>query len=133
MTVVRFGVSLEKEILDALDEYSKENQFSNRSQAIRHLVSLNLVTKKWQCNNIVAGAITLVYDHHKKDILNRMADIQHGYHDVILSTQHFHLNHNDCLEIVALKGKASRLTALAEELIAVKGIEHGRLSMSKID
>ena len=133
MPVVRFGVSLEKELLDALDDYSKENQFSNRSQAIRHLVSTNLAIKKWQCDNIVAGAITLVYDHHKKDILNRMADIQHVYHDVILSTQHFHLNHDDCLEIVALKGKASRLTALSEVLIAVKGIEHGRLSMSKID
>ena len=133
MAVVRFGVSLEKEILDSLDEYSRENKFSNRSQAVRHLVSTSIAIKKWQCDNIVAGAITLVYNHHKKDLLSRIADIQHGYHDVILSTQHFHLNHNDCLEIVALKGKASQLTALSEELIAVKGIEHGRLSISKID
>ena len=133
MSVVRFGVSLEKEILDALDDYSKENKFSNRSQAIRHLISNNIVIKKWQCNNIVAGSITLVYDHHKRDILSIITDIQHNYHDSILSSQHFHLDHNNCLEIIAVKGKSKDLTGLADKLIAVKGIQHGKLSMSRVD
>ena len=132
MGVVRFGVSLEKELLEALDIYSEENRFSNRSQAIRHLISNNIVTEKWKCDNIVAGSVTLVYDHHKRDIINQITDIQHEYHEVILSTQHFHLDHDECLEIVAVKGKASRLTELSEKLIAVKGIQHGKLSMSKI-
>lgn len=133
MPVSRFGVSLEKEMLEALDNYAKENQFTNRSQAIRQLVSKNLVEKKWQCNNVVAGAITLVYDHHKRDLLLKLTGIQHDYHDVILSSQHFHLDHNNCLEIVTVKGKAARLTELSDKLIAVKGIQHGKLVMSKAD
>jgi CopG family nickel-responsive transcriptional regulator len=133
MSVVRFGVSLEKEILGALDDYSVENKFSNRSQAVRHLISNNVVIKKWQCNNIVAGSITLVYDHHKRDILSVITEIQHSYHDSILSSQHFHLDHDNCLEIIAVKGKSKDLTELADKLIAIKGIQHGRLSMSRID
>ncbi len=112
MSVVRFGVSLEKEILGALDDYSVENKFSNRSQAVRHLISNNVVIKKWQCNNIVAGSITLVYDHHKRDILSVITEIQHSYHDSILSSQHFHLDHDNCLEIIAVKGKSKDLTGL---------------------
>ena len=133
MSVVRFGVSLEKELLDALDAYAVENQFSNRSQAIRHLISNHTVVKKWQCNNVVAGSITLMYDHHKHDILGSLTDIQHDYHEEILSSQHFHLDHDNCLEIIAVKGKAVKLTELSEKLIAIKGIQHGKLTMSKAD
>lgn len=133
MSVVRFGVSVEKEFLDALDEYAAENKFSNRSQAVRQLISNNLTIKKWQCNKIVAGSITLVYDHHKRDILGLMTEIQHDYHKSILSSQHFHLDHNNCLEIIAVKGKSKELTELADKLIAVKGIQHGKLSMSRVD
>lgn len=133
MSVVRFGVSLEKELLDELDKYTVENQFNNRSQAIRQLINNNLVTEKWQCDNIVAGSITLVYDHHKRDILNHLTDIQHDYYDVILSSLHFHLAHDKCMEIVAVKGKAFVLTELSDRLIAIKGIQHGKLTMSRAD
>ncbi len=133
MSIVRFGVSLEKELLEALDNYASENQFANRSQAIRHLVNNNIVTIKWQCNNTVAGSITLVYDHHKRDLGTRLTMIQHHYHDVILSSQHFHLDSDICMEIIAVKGKAVILTELADKLIAIKGIQHGKLTMSKAD
>jgi CopG family transcriptional regulator, nickel-responsive regulator len=133
MAVIRFGVSLEQEILEALDNYIKDNQISNRSQAIRHLINNNLVEKKWQCNNIVAGSITLVYDHHKPDIVNNLNDIQHNFHKVILSSQHFHLDHDKCMEIIAAKGKSVELTKLADNLISVKGILHGKLTMSRAD
>lgn len=131
MSVVRFGVSLEKELLDALDNFARENQFTNRSQAVRQLINNNIVETKWQCNNIVAGSITLVYDHHKKDLLNHLTDVQHDYHEVILSSQHFHLEHDVCMEIIAVKGVAARLTKLADKLIAIKGIRHGKLTMSR--
>ncbi len=131
MSVIRFGVSLEKELMDALDDYINENHLSNRSQAIRYLINKNIVEKKWLCNNIVAGSVTLVYDHHKRDILNQLTDIQHDYHEVILSSQHFHLDHDNCMEIIAVKGKASVLTGLSDKLIAVKGIRHGKLTMSR--
>ena len=85
MSVARFSVSLEEELLAELDQYSVENSFANRSQALRHLIEKHIVEKKWQCNNIVAGAIVMIYDHHKKDINSRSNDIQHNYFDVILS------------------------------------------------
>ncbi len=133
MSVVRFSVSLEEDLLKELDIYADENNFSNRSQAVRHLIEKNIVEKKWQCNNIVAGAIVMTYDHHKKDIIARSNNIQHDYFDVILSSQHFHLTHEICLEIVAVKGHANTLTDLADKLISIKGIKHGKLIMSKAD
>ena len=133
MSIVRFGVSLEKELLEALDDYVSQNKFTNRSQAIRQLINSNMVANKWQCNNTVAGSITLVFDHHKRDLLNTINDIQHDYHDVVLSAQHFHLDKDICMEIIAVKGKAVTLTELADKLIAVKGIQHGKLTMSRAD
>lgn len=133
MSVVRFGVSIEKDLLEALDRYVSDNGFANRSQAIRQLISNNLVIEKWKCNNIVAGSITLLYDHHKGDVMNRITDIQHEYHNEILSSQHFHIDHDNCLEIIAVKGKSKNLTELADRLIAVKDIQHGKLSMSRVN
>ncbi len=131
MSVVRFGVSLEKDLLDALDEFVEKNKFSNRSQAIRQLIANNVVIQKWECNNLVVGSITLVYDHHKREILQQLNDIQHDYHHCILSSQHFHLDHDNCMEIIAVKGQAVQLTELSDRLIAVKGIRHGKLTMSR--
>jgi CopG family transcriptional regulator, nickel-responsive regulator len=133
MTVVRFSVSLEKELLDALDQFAADNSFANRSQALRSLIEKNIVEEKWLCDNIVAGAIILIYNHHKKDMVTRSNSIQHVYFDAILSSQHYHLSHDTCLEIIAVKGKASRLTELSEKLISIKGIRHGKLVMSKSD
>lgn len=133
MSLARFGVSLDEEILKALDGFVVENNFPNRSQAIRHLIEKNLVEKKWQCNHIVSGAVVLLYDHHKGDVTTKSNDIQHSYYDVILSAQHFHLSHNNCLEIIAVKGNANRLTELSDKLIAIKGIIHGKLVMSRTE
>jgi CopG family transcriptional regulator, nickel-responsive regulator len=130
MTVVRFGVSLEQELLTALDKFIGENHITNRSQAIRQLINNNLVEKKWESNELVAGAISLVYDHHKRELLNNLAELQHDYHDLILATQHFHLDHDNCLEIIAVKGESVKLSLLANKLIALKGIQHGMLTMS---
>jgi CopG family transcriptional regulator, nickel-responsive regulator len=133
MPVSRFGVSLEEDLLKALDRYVTDNDFSNRSQAIRYLIENNLVEQKWQCNHEVAGAIVLLFDHHKGDVMNKSNDIQHEYFDVILSSQHFHLSHDNCLEIIAVKGQAYKLTELSDKLITIKGIKHGKLIMSKTD
>jgi CopG family transcriptional regulator, nickel-responsive regulator len=133
MSLVRFGVGLDEDILKALDSYVIENNLPNRSQAIRHLVEKHLVDKKWQCNNIVAGAIVLLYDHHKGDVTTKSNDIQHEYFDVILSSQHFHLSHDNCLEIIAVKGSANKLTELSDKLIGIKGIIHGKLVMSRTE
>jgi CopG family transcriptional regulator, nickel-responsive regulator len=133
MAVSRFGVSLEEDMLKELDAYVIENNHPNRSQAIRALIEKHLVEKKWQCNNIVAGAIVMVYDHHKGDVTTKSNDIQHEYFDVILSAQHFHLSHDTCLEIIAVKGSANRLTELSDKILGIKGVIHGKLIMSKAD
>jgi len=133
MPVTRFSISLEKELLEELDLFADENNFANRSQAVRNLIEKYIVEKKWQCNNIVAGAIILTYEHHKKDIVTKSDEIQHNYFDVILSSQHFHLNKEVCLEIVAVKGHARILTELSDKLISIKGIKHGKLVMSKTE
>ncbi len=133
MAVTRFSISLEKELLDDLDYFIQDNSFASRSQALRHLIEKNIVEKKWHCNNIVAGAIVMIYDHHKKEIAVKSNEIQHDYFESILSSQHFHLNHNVCLEIIGVKGKANTLTELSDKLISIKGIKHGKLIMSKTE
>jgi len=130
MSLKRFGVSLEENLLDDLDKIVERKLFPNRSQAIRFLVSQSKVEDKWEDNADVAGAIVIVYDHHKKDLQTKSTDIQHDYHNLILSVQHVHLDHNNCLETIAVKGKASQLKELADRLIALKGIKHGKLVMS---
>ena len=130
MSIKRFGVSLDGEVLKALDQFVAENNFPNRSQAIRNLFERNQVEKKWQSNQLVAGAVIMLYDHHKGDITTKSNDIQHDYYDVILSSQHFHLSHDNCLEIIAVKGPANKLILLSDRLIGIKGVKHGKLVMS---
>lgn len=134
MAVSRFGVSLEEELLTALDKYVTENNFfSNRSQAIRYLIEKNLVEQKWKCDNIVAGAVVLVYSCHKMDIRNGSAEIQYSYRDTVIGLQQFNLNDENCMEIIAIKGTSSRLTELSDKLISIKGIKHGKLIMSRTE
>jgi CopG family nickel-responsive transcriptional regulator len=133
MAVSRFGVSLESELLIALDDYVSTNKFPNRSQGIRHLIEKNLVESKWKCNHIVAGAIILQYDLTKSDIKTRLVEIQKSYIDVILSVQSFYISDEKTLEIIAVKGASYKLTELSDTLIGVKGIEHGKLIMSKAE
>jgi len=92
-----------------------------------------ILLEKWKENHSVTGCVVLLYDHHKKDLLNKSIHIQHKYQNLILSVQHVHLDHHNCLETIALKGKANQLRSLADELIALKGMKHGDLVMSVID
>lgn len=132
MQIKRFGVSLEEDMLSALDGLVVRHNFPNRSQAIRHLVKQSLVEDKIGENKTVAGAIVIVYDHHKRELNNKLMHVQHDYHDLILSTQHVHLEHDLCLETIALKGQAHVLQELANKIISLKGIKHGRLVMTDL-
>lgn len=133
MTVSRFGVSLDEELLDELDNFVENNSFANRSQAIRHLIEKNLAEEKWKCNNIVAGAIVLVYNHEKADILKKSLEVQFEYRDVVLSNQGYILNDLNYMEIIAVKGASRKLTEISDRLIGIKGIQHGKLVMSKAE
>jgi len=128
----RFGVSIEDNLLKELDALVEEHQLPNRSQAIRYLIRKNSVQKKWDDNKEVSGCVVLVYDHHKRDLLNKSMDVQHKYQHLVLSVQHVHLDHSNCLETIILKGKARELKDLSDRLIALKGIKHGELVMSTV-
>ncbi len=130
MKVKRFGVSLEENLLNDLDKLVIQQNFPNRSQAIRYLIKKNLVEDEWEGNEEVAGAIVLVYDHHKRNLQNLSTEVQHAFHHLILSVQHVHLSHDNCLETITVKGKAKDLIKLSNDLIAIKGIKHGQLVMS---
>jgi CopG family nickel-responsive transcriptional regulator len=126
----RFGVSLDKALLDKFDRYIKERNYSNRSEAFRDLIRQELIKKEWEEGEDVAGAITLIYDHHRRDLLGKITDLQHDYQKVIISTQHIHLDHDNCLEIVAVRGKPAEVIKLADMLKSIKGVKHATLSMS---
>jgi CopG family nickel-responsive transcriptional regulator len=128
--LVRFGVSLEKTLLDKFDRYIRERNYSNRSEALRDLIRQDLIKKEWREGEDVAGAITLIYDHHGKGLLNKITDIQHDYEKLIISTQHVHVSHENCLEIIAVRGNPKDVQMLADTLQSIKGVKHGTLSMS---
>ena len=128
--IVRFGVSLEKELLEKFDRLIKEKKYPNRSEAIRDLIRENLVKKEWIEGKEVAGAITLVFDHHKRELVNTLTDIQHDFHQLIISSQHIHLDHDNCLEIIVVRGKPIEVRGLADKLKSTKGVKYGSLSIA---
>ena len=128
--IIRFGISLEKDLLANFDNLIKRRKYTNRSEAIRDLIRQELLKKALEENREVAGAITFIYDHHQRDLLNKIIDVQHDHQDIIQSSQHIHLDHHNCLEIVAVKGNYGKVNKLADTLKALKGVKHGSLSMS---
>lgn len=128
--VCRFGVSLEEDLFEELDDLVKRHSFPNRSQAIRFLIRDARVEDAWDSDSEAAGAIVLIYDHHRRNLVNNLIAIQHDYTPLILSSQHAHLDHDNCLETIVVKGKASRLKELSDKLISLKGMKHGKLVMS---
>ena len=133
MGLKRFGVSLDESLLESLDLFVVNNGFTNRSQAIRFLVEKNIAETKWLCNHVVAGTIIIMYDQSKKDISVRIEEIQQAYQQVILSSSQYYLNSNFCLHIATVTGEAYKLTELSDRLIAIKGIKHEKLVMSRAD
>lgn len=129
-SLVRFSVSLEKELLKKFDDRIHEKKYKNRSEALRDLIREDLVEMEWQKNARVAGTITLVYDHHKRGLVQKLTTLQHEYHHMIVSTQHIHLDHDNCLEVIIVQGKAHALDQLTSKLKVVKGVKYGNLAMA---
>ena len=126
----RFGISLPKDLIDKFDRLIRERSYTNRSKAFGDLIRQELVKKEWMEGKEIAGALTLIYDHHKRELLNKITDIQHDFQKIIISTQHIHLDHDNCLEIVAIKGNPREAQKLVDALKATKGVKHATLSMS---
>jgi CopG family nickel-responsive transcriptional regulator len=129
--ITRFGISMDEKLLDRFDEYISKHGYANRSEAIRDLVRDRLVQDEWQhSDQETVGTITLVYDHHQRELTDKLTRHQHDEHDVVISTLHVHLDHHNCLEVLAVKGTASAIRHIADKLISTKGVKHGKLVMT---
>lgn len=121
----RFGVSLENDLLESFDALCADKGYANRSEAIRDLIRGALAQDRWGGSGVGGGVLTLVYDHHKHDLARRLTRIQHDCHDIIITTMHIHLDHDNCLEILVLKGDVQRVRSLSQKLISCKGVKYG--------
>jgi CopG family nickel-responsive transcriptional regulator len=128
--LVRFGVSLEEGLLKRFDDLIHRRKYTNRSEALRDMIRQELLKQEWEEGGEVAGAITFIYDHHTRELLSKITDIQHASQEVIISTSHIHLNHDYCLEIVAVRGVVKKVLKLSDSLRAIKGVRHCALSMT---
>jgi CopG family nickel-responsive transcriptional regulator len=130
--IIRFGVSLDESLLTQFDALCKERGYPTRSEAIRDLIRASLVQKEWEedSGKDVAGTLTLVYDHHTSNLSQRLTEIQHDFHHIIVATLHLHLDHHNCMETLALKGQAAELRRFGDQIIATRGVKHGALSLA---
>jgi CopG family transcriptional regulator, nickel-responsive regulator len=127
----RTGVALDSELLARFDRFISRQGYTNRSEAFRDLIRDRLVTKATASGDTpVVGSITVIYDHHIRLLTEKLTQLQHDFHHLIVSTTHAHLDHDTCLEVVIVKGKAKDVQKLADLIISTKGVQHGRLVMS---
>ncbi|RJQ45890.1 MAG: nickel-responsive transcriptional regulator NikR [Nitrospiraceae bacterium] len=131
MSVIRFGISLDSTLLQGFDRRIKKKGYENRSEAIRDLIRDSLVTEEWESfTTETVGTITLVYSHDIRELTDNLTDLQHHYHQSILSAMHIHLDEHNCLEVIVVKGKARDIKAIADRLIGTKGVKHGKLAVT---
>lgn len=127
----RIGVAIDSDLLEKFDALINKRGYGNRSEAFRDLIRDELVQKNWESpKSEVVGTVTLVYDHHVRLLTEKLTDIQHDYHHQILSTLHVHLDHDNCLEVLVVKGRAAEVRKVADSLISIKGVKHGRLTIT---
>ncbi|MEI6787087.1 MAG: nickel-responsive transcriptional regulator NikR [bacterium] len=130
-TVSRFSLSMPAGLVRQLDQMVKAKGYVNRSQAVADMVSAHLVEVQGEDREReIAGTITLVYDHHKRNVQALLTDIQHDHQEVIIATLHVHLDHHHCMEVLAVRGKAAVVRLVADQLIAARGVKHGKLTVT---
>ena len=128
---VRFGISIDDSLLERFDKLVDEKGYVNRSEAVRDLIRDALVEQVWEAgNDETVGTVTLVYDHHVHDLSDRLTEQQHQHHREIISALHVHLDAHNCLEVLVVRGKAAVVKKIADALIGVKGVKHGKLVMT---
>ncbi len=124
----RFGVSMDTKLLKQFDKYVAEKNYVNRSEAMRDLIRNNLVEKEWNVGTgETVGTITIIYNHHKRELTDTLTNIQHKYHVSMVSTLHVHLDSHNCLEVLVIKGKGREIKIIADRPIGTKGVMHRKL------
>ena len=129
--LVRFGVSMDSDLLASFDELIEDKGYQNRSEAIRDLVRDNLVQLEWQKQDEqTVATVTLVYSHDVRELADKLLDLQHDTHALIVSSLHVHLDEHNCLEVLVQRGRAGEVAPVAEKLISTKGVRHGKIAMT---
>lgn len=129
--LVRFGVSIAKDLLDKFDAVIRDQEYPTRSKALEDLMRTAANEHKLTDDKaLVIGSIDIVYDHHKRELLNKLTDIQHDFQEIILSSQHIHLDHHNCFELVIVRGEKGRIEKLAALVKAGKGVKHSSLRLA---
>lgn len=127
-------MSMEESLLNRFDQLIGEQGYENRSEAVRDLVRTALVNHNWEDDEqIVAGSVLIFYDHHQRDLMQELTEIQHEMHDQILATTHFHIDRNNCLEIIVVKGKVKNIRYFSDQLISLKGVKYGKFTVSPLE
>jgi CopG family nickel-responsive transcriptional regulator len=125
----RYTITIPEGLLEGFDASIEKKGYSNRSEAIRDLIRDSLVAEEWaEDNDEVAATVTLVYDHHIPELTEKLTDLQHHHGDLVVASTHIHLDNHNCLEVVILRGKCGRVRELAERMIAVRGVKHGKIA-----
>ena len=127
----RIGIALDSDLLRRFDRSIGRRGYTNRSEAFRDLIRDRLVTEQTSApGSIVVGTVTLIYDHHAHGISEKLTELQHAHHELVVSTSHAHLDHDSCLEVLIVHGKSANVSQFADRLIGLKGVQHGRLVMT---
>lgn len=127
----RIGVALDSDLLKQFDQWMSRRGYTNRSEAFRDLIRDRLVGERISSPNaVVVGTVTLIYDHNAHGVGEKLTELQHEHHDLIVCTSHAHLDHDSCLEVLIVQGKSAAVEGLASNLIALKGVQHGKLVMT---
>ncbi|HUT77461.1 MAG TPA: nickel-responsive transcriptional regulator NikR [Polyangia bacterium] len=126
--LTRFSVSIESNLLRRFLGLARKHNWENRSEALRQLMREALVREEWRGDEEIVGTVTIVYDHHQRELSDRLTAIQHDHHDAVLAATHIHLDHDNCLEMIAVRGRASTVQKIADALIGTRGVKHGTLT-----
>jgi len=127
----RIGIALDSDLLKRFDRSIGRRGYTNRSEAFRDLIRDRLVTEQTaEPNATVVGTVTLIYDHHASGVTEKLTELQHAHHELVVSTSHAHLDHDSCLEVLIVHGKSAQVAQFADRLIGLKGVQHGRLVMT---
>lgn len=130
MPKIRFTVSLDEELLRQFDNHISGQSYTNRSEAIRDLIRQQIISEEWESGTEVIGSITMVYDHNQRESSKNLTHLQHEYNEDIISTQHIHIDHDNCLEVVVVRGEVDRIIHLYNALRASAGVKQCELTKS---
>ncbi len=135
-SIIRFGVSIGENLLEKFDTLIEDKGYTNRSEAIRDLIREKIVTSEVEGRDIpagdVIGTVTIIYDHHTHELADRLNDIAHDHHDLVISTMHVHLTHASCLEVMIVKGQVETIRGFADAVISSRGVKHGKLVFTSL-